>query len=131
MTKQSLSFMLIMRLLRFARKYGILERTVYWIDEARTFQQAINKQTETFMKIILKTFLILILFPVVCFGWDKWNVELISNNDISGDYNCLRIQDDIAYCTNDWGLILFDISDPNNPNNIFYDEEEFDRVWRM
>jgi hypothetical protein len=70
------------------------------------------------MKNILKLILIFIFIPVLCHAWDQWNVEMLSNNDVSGDYNCLRIKDDIAYCTNMWGLILFDISQPEHPEMI-------------
>ncbi len=49
---------------------------------------------------------------------DRWNMNLIAETELSGEYYGVKVRGDIAYCANLWGLVLFDISNPEEPEVI-------------
>lgn len=42
----------------------------------------------------------------------SWNIPVVSETRVSGDYRDVVVVDTIAYFSNQWGLVLFDASNP-------------------
>ena len=60
--------------------------------------------------------LLVLLLPVLALAQDSENMTRVGTCGISGDYYDVKIySDEVAYCTNRFGLVVMDISNPEQP----------------
>ncbi|MDP8240182.1 MAG: T9SS type A sorting domain-containing protein [Candidatus Hatepunaea meridiana] len=63
-------------------------------------------------------FFVILLISSTAFAEDNWNIELLSETELSGQFRDVEIYNEVAYFTNKWGLVLYDISNPREPEVI-------------
>ncbi|MDP8239779.1 MAG: T9SS type A sorting domain-containing protein [Candidatus Hatepunaea meridiana] len=67
------------------------------------------------MKRVGLLILISLIVTGIAHSSEPFNITPVSELMYSGLYDGIRVVDDLAYCANGYGLVIIDVSDPDNP----------------
>jgi len=62
--------------------------------------------------------IVILIISSLCFAQDSLNITFVHEMRVSGYYEDVKVAGDIAYCTNGYGLVVLDVSDPEDPTEI-------------